>query len=163
MVTRLSDRMRPNSDAAPWVVDAVKQMIDEMKQMGAELTQLRGALTIARGYVMERLQRANHQHRLSPQPGTVDYDLMVIDAALNSPNTDAAPWVVDEIKHLEVEHVQLTRQLAQVRKWLHDYHTYLLADRDLTTASRVRAFLDRIHEQNHNNNTHRTGTADESE
>lgn len=59
------------------------------------------------------------------------------------PNSEVTPGVIDEIKHLEVEHAQLTRQLEHVRDWLTQFHAYLVWDRDLTTASRVQAFLSR--------------------
>lgn len=56
-------------------------------------------------------------------------------------NSEAAPWVIDEVKQMEAENAQLKRQLEQIRPWLNDYHRYLVWDRDLTTAGRVRSFL----------------------
>lgn len=54
---------------------------DVIDALLAERVTLKAALQKARGYVVERLNQGNHYDG-PPRPGFVEYDLMMIDAAL---------------------------------------------------------------------------------
>lgn len=58
-----------------------QQLTEKEKAVKASRDTLKAALQKARGYVVERLEQGNHYDG-PPRPGFVDYDLMMIDAAL---------------------------------------------------------------------------------
>jgi ubiquinone biosynthesis protein UbiJ len=41
-MSKLSERIRPNSEAAPWVIEEVKRMEQDIERLRAEVQQLRG-------------------------------------------------------------------------------------------------------------------------
>lgn len=57
MSTKLSDRLRPNCEAAPWVIDEVKKLEETNKALREAVTYLAIAGSSARVEIMQRVTR----------------------------------------------------------------------------------------------------------